>query len=183
MAKGSSFERKICKQLSVWWSKGTRDDIFWRTAGSGAMATTRGKKNKQTFGQYGDIQAVDPIGQPLIDYICFELKRGYNKAFISNILDAGEKAAKQEFQKFIEQAQKSRRAAKAQHWVIIHQRDRREATITMPYYLADELGLSRKKNSITYRPQRGGLWFQIKLNSFLKIVIPYEIKLRVPQVL
>ncbi len=61
MPKGSNFEREICKLLSLWWTNDKRDDIFWRTSGSGARATTRSKTKQKTFGQYGDVQATDPI--------------------------------------------------------------------------------------------------------------------------
>ena len=53
-AKGSSFEREIARILSLWWSKGTRDDIFGRTMSSGAWGTQRAKAGKSTFGQYGE---------------------------------------------------------------------------------------------------------------------------------
>jgi len=86
--KGSSFERTICRELSKWWSFGQRDDIFWRTAGSGGMATNRGKQGLRTFGQAGDIQATDPAGQPLLSMFSFELKRGYTaRASIHSVLD------------------------------------------------------------------------------------------------
>ena len=64
--KGSSYEREICRLLSLWWTEGVSDDYFWRTAGSGAMAKTRSKVGKKTHGHYGDIQAVHPDGEPLI---------------------------------------------------------------------------------------------------------------------
>ena len=76
--KGSAFERTISEQLSLWWSKNSRDDIFWRTSQSGGRATQRAKQGKLTFGQYGDIQAIDPSGQPLLDLLTIELKRGYS---------------------------------------------------------------------------------------------------------
>lgn len=81
--KGAKWEREICRALSQWWSFGInetfRDDIFWRTAGSGGMATNRKRSaKKRTAEQYGDIQAVDPIGKPLTDFFLMELKRGYN---------------------------------------------------------------------------------------------------------
>lgn len=44
--KGSVFEREICKALGRWWTDGERDDIFWRTAGSGARATCRLERGK-----------------------------------------------------------------------------------------------------------------------------------------
>lgn len=82
-SKGAGWEREICRALSQWWSFGLtetfRDDIFWRTAGSGGMATNRKRTaRKKTAEQYGDVQAVDPIGKPLTDFFLIELKRGYN---------------------------------------------------------------------------------------------------------
>ena len=75
MAKGSAFEREIAKLLSLWWSDCERDDIFWRTQTSGARATSRKRRGQDTFGQYGDIQACDPVGQPLLDCCIIEIKR------------------------------------------------------------------------------------------------------------
>ena len=77
--KGATFERDICRQLSRWWSLERTDDVFWRTAGSGAKATVQRRKGQTAFGQDGDMQATDPIGQPFIDLCLIEIKRGYNK--------------------------------------------------------------------------------------------------------
>src|SRR3954464_11883516 len=85
--KGASFERDLCKRLSLWWTDGERDDVFWRTSQSGGRATSRTKKGKKTKNSYGDICAVDPIGQPLLDLITFEVKRGYNKDSFTDLLD------------------------------------------------------------------------------------------------
>lgn len=76
--KGPEFEREVAKDLSLWWTAGDRDDIFWRTQNSGGRATARKRKGKTTQGQYGDIQAVDPLGKPLMRFLSFELKRGYD---------------------------------------------------------------------------------------------------------
>jgi len=56
-SKGAEYERNIAKQLSIWLSKGERDDLFWRTHGSGSRHTTRVKKNIRTEGQDGDISS------------------------------------------------------------------------------------------------------------------------------
>ena len=81
MAKGSDFERTICKELSQWWSreeeKKERDDVFWRTAGSGARATVRQKQGKDTSASYGDVTSIDPIGYPFVSLFLLEIKRGY----------------------------------------------------------------------------------------------------------
>ena len=77
--KGGQFEREFSKLLSLWYTENERDDVFWRTSGSGARATTRRKQQKRTKYEYGDISFRDPIGLPFIDYFLLELKRGYTK--------------------------------------------------------------------------------------------------------
>lgn len=72
--KGSGFERKICKLLSLWYSEDTRDDIFFRSASSGAMATQRFKKGKDTCGQSGDITSTDTEGIKFINKVSIECK-------------------------------------------------------------------------------------------------------------
>jgi hypothetical protein len=76
--KGSAFERDTCKKLSLWFSHGERDDIFWRTAGSGARATCRAKQGLMTADSAGDICAIHPSGKPFTRVSIWELKRGYS---------------------------------------------------------------------------------------------------------
>lgn len=77
MAKGGSFERKIAKRISLWWTG--RDDSVWRTAGSGARATMRAKKNKCTANSEGDLCYLDDESKDLFELFVFELKKGYSK--------------------------------------------------------------------------------------------------------
>jgi hypothetical protein len=72
--KGSSFERDICKKLSLFISEGSNTDYFWRTAGSGARWTVRNKKGLETYGQYGDICSTHPDSKFFTDIFCIELK-------------------------------------------------------------------------------------------------------------
>jgi len=132
MGKGSNFERDICKQLSLWWTNQERDDVFWRTAGSGAMAKVRSKVQQQTFGQYGDIQATDPIGQPLIDLCSIELKRGYSKGSLMDMLDKKDHMKHQPMEEFILQAMGDAKNAGSPFWLVITRRDSRQSTLTMP---------------------------------------------------
>lgn len=128
--KGSQFERNTCRQLSLWWTNGERDDVFWRSAGSGAMAKTRSKSGKGTFGQYGDVQATDPVGQPLLDAFTIELKRGYNRFTIQDLLDKSGKA-QQQYEKFFEQVMQDAENAGTDNWLLIVKRDRRDALVFM----------------------------------------------------
>lgn len=133
--KGSQFERDICRQLSLWWTKGERDDVFWRTPISGGRATMRAKTGKDTFGANGDIQAVDPIGRPLLKTVAIELKRGYSKHTVADLLDKPEKAKNQLYEDFFEQAERERKGSGAIGWWLITKRDRRDAIIFMPKHI------------------------------------------------
>lgn len=132
-SKGSAFEREICTKLSLWWSDGKDDAIFWRTSGSGARATARKKKNKKTFGQSSDIQAINPDGQPLIDLFSIELKRGYSSATLMDILDKSEWASEQTFESFIKQAVEGHQNAGSYYWMLITKRNQRRALVTIPH--------------------------------------------------
>ena len=133
--KGSSFERHICKQLSLWWTENKRDDVFWRTSTSGARATTRNKKNKSTFGQHGDIQAIDPIGQSLIDLCTIEIKKGYFRHSYFDLMDKLPNETKQPYKQFIQQAKDQRKEARTFSWLLITARDRKKPMIAMPVKL------------------------------------------------
>lgn len=140
MAKGSLFERQICKELSLWWTEGKRDDIFWRTAGSGGRATSRARRRQSTANSHGDICALDPLGKPLLDALVFELKRGYNWVTLHDVVDKAPHHKKQEFEYWVDQAISSMNGAGAASWAIIHKRDQRRAMIYLPFGLVTNLG-------------------------------------------
>jgi len=77
--KGSSFEREIAKLLSLWFSKGKRDDCFYRTQSSGGRFTSRKKKELDTYLQSGDITSTDSFGEPLSKSWSMEIKSGYGR--------------------------------------------------------------------------------------------------------
>jgi hypothetical protein len=131
-SKGSAFERQLCKLLSSWWSSGKRDDIFWRSAGSGGRATNRSKKGKGTFGSYGDIACVDPIGKRLLDTITLELKRGYSRKSFADIIDRSPHQGQTQFEEFVEQAARSASQAGTPYWGLITRRDSRQAVFFFP---------------------------------------------------
>jgi hypothetical protein len=134
--KGSQFERDICRKLSLWWTDGQRDDVFWRTSGSGAQATVRGRRGKATYGQYGDIHAVDPIGEPLLRVFTFELKKGYNQCCPSNHIETISPFNTKKppiLRQFINQAEDSDWKADSLAWAIIHRRDHRHIMLMTPF--------------------------------------------------
>lgn len=72
--KGSAFERKICKQLSLWISDGQEDDLLWRSAMSGGSATVARRKGKNKTHQCGDISAIAEKGHLLTNAVIIECK-------------------------------------------------------------------------------------------------------------
>lgn len=130
--KGSSFERRTCKTLGEWWAG--RDDIFWRSAGSGARAKVRGRSGKQTAGQHGDIAAIDPLGVAFIDAFTLELKKGYNHDTIHDVLDTPKGRRRPVLLDWVAQAVESHEHAGSLAWLVIHARDRRDPLVYTSFY-------------------------------------------------
>ncbi len=152
MAKGGNFEREISKALSKWWTDGERDDVFWRTAGSGGMATNRQKRSKNAFGQYGDIQATDPIGQPLMDCLTIECKAGYSNWNILEVLDKAERHRPKKFEEFVEQAKSDSIAADVPYWILITKRNAKVECIFMPRKLYKDIHSVHGSPTFKYTP-------------------------------
>lgn len=172
-SKGSAFEREVCKQLSLWWTEGQNDNVFWRTSQSGGRATSRAKKGKKDKYHHGDICAIDPIGQPLLDLITFELKRGYSRNTIQDLLDSPKGKCK-----YLEWIEKIEEQAASPFWLLIVQRDRRKALAMVP----DDLWTSvTGMDGIFYCPnsyietQDLGAVVVLPLVDFLKSIDPIDI--------
>lgn len=75
-SKGNSFEREICKKLSLWLSNDKMDDVFWRTSNSGGRYTSRKKVGKTTENQIGDIGLNSDFepGKKLLEKFVLECK-------------------------------------------------------------------------------------------------------------
>jgi hypothetical protein len=181
--KGGAFERELCRTLSLWWTQydeEIRTDIFWRTAGSGGRAKTRSKRGQKTFGQYGDIQATDPIGQPLIDVLTIEAKKGYNKfGFFDFVESFGEK--EKGWEKFVAQAREDSSNAGTDGWLLIWKRDSRKAVVWLPWNLYKDLPLSRAKPWLKIALKGKGRIFCTTLDEFLEQVKPDDIKALAPE--
>jgi hypothetical protein len=74
-AKGSRYERELCKRFSFWFSDGESEDLFWRTSGSGSRATNRRRlgKNPSKF-DFGDMKHETEKGKPLVEHLCWEFR-------------------------------------------------------------------------------------------------------------
>jgi len=178
--KGSGFERTVCKLLSLWWSKGETDAIFWRTAGSGARATTRAKQGKKTYGSYGDIKAEDPIGEDLLKVFTFELKRGYNKFNNMDLLEKNlRKSSKQLYDKFIKSVIIDAQESGSLSWMLVVKKDRRDILAFFPFIIAKQLKIKCKEyiiQKILFKDDSTLKIYGCKLDEFCSAVSIEDIR-------
>src|SRR6266403_502365 len=73
--KGGNFERSIAKHLSLWYSQGKREDLFWRSSMSGGRATVSKIKLSAVA---GDICATAGEGAGFTDKWYIECKHVAN---------------------------------------------------------------------------------------------------------
>lgn len=72
--KGSSFERKVCEQLSRFVAPDSKDAIFWRSSMSGGRATIQNRKGGNNRSQLGDISSIDKRGALIAETFVIECK-------------------------------------------------------------------------------------------------------------
>lgn len=134
--KGPPFERWVATRLSLWWTGGERDDVFWRSQGSGGRATNRRRRGRTTAGQYGDLCATDPSAQPFIDLFTVEMKRGYNRHTIADLTDSRTPHTG-EFAEWLLKLRLTHLAAGSWAWLLITRRDGRLPMVFMPVHVPD----------------------------------------------
>ena len=175
MRKGSSFERTVCRQLSLWFSDGKSEDLFYRTAGSGARSTARAKKGKTTANSAGDIGYLDAAGKPLIEAITFELKCGYNNTDTTSLIDTAPGRKRPQLSEFVEQAIDSANNAKSTYWAVIHKRNGKQALIHFPMSMwqrIQEFFVHQGSLQITYVSAEVREIVSMPFAAFLEIVPP-----------
>lgn len=87
--KGAAFERYCCKRLSLWLTKGQRDDCMWRTAMSGGRATFQLKQHIINSAQAGDINAISAEAMELCERCLFECKHYKDLGFSALVTNGG----------------------------------------------------------------------------------------------
>jgi len=125
-SKGSGFEREVASKLSLWFSEGERDDIFYRSHSSGGRFTMRGKTKKDTAYQSGDITCSDPCGKGLIDKWSIECKTGYGNWGVLDLLDSNQKIT--QLEQFFKQCQEDAMKC-CKHPILIFRRPQRKICI------------------------------------------------------
>ena len=99
----------------------------------------RARQGKRTKGHCGDIAATCAEGEFVTSKITIELKRGYNKVTLADVLDRPENLKQQGLEAFFEQAITAAVNAGTDHWMLVHKRDGREPIVYLPGRLYGEL--------------------------------------------
>lgn len=73
-AKGNGYEISICRKLSEWLTGEQNPPVFWRTASSGAPATTLRKKGMKSNSMDGDIAGLTEEAVQITNGCFFECK-------------------------------------------------------------------------------------------------------------
>lgn len=139
MGKGAGYEREVCYSLSKWWTGSDDDCVFWRSSQSGGRATVRGRKGKKTSGHCGDVCATDPSADPLMKVVTIEVKRGYGKDSLFNILDRQPTRKNSGFEDWLVQAITAATRADSKYWMIIARRTQKRAMVFFPFKLWQRL--------------------------------------------
>jgi len=184
--KGSGFERSICKTLSLWWTKNKRDDIFWRTSGSGGRATVRMKHQATTADSAGDIMAISEGGKIFTRNFLVELKRGYSKQIsVLSFIDSLDKLKKKPilFDWWMK-AEKERLQHKRKWSIIIFKKDRKQICVFLSQEVFNFFVKLKQKRQIKHlliTIDKKHKFVIFPLNSFLKIVKIDKFKLAIQE--
>lgn len=154
--KGSSYERDVCRKLSLWVSGGVAIDLFWRSAMSGGRATVAHRKG-QVVRQAGDITAVRPEGHGLTDRFFIECKH-YRKLDIEAFFLTGKGRLAKFWRATVREAKKHKR-----HPVLIARQNRTEDLIlTHPVTISHVMGSLPKERMVRVKHPGFGhctVWF------------------------
>ena len=151
--KGRIFEKEIAKELSIWWSIGKRDDIFFCSSGSGSRFTSRKKRGKDTANSCGDLSYTDSDGKPFMDRFSVELKNGYsNDLDLLSIIDSNNKNSV--LVDWATKAQKEIEEAGREQFLIIFKRDRKNKVVCIDSRFLEQLDNEFKpeKELLLYLP-------------------------------
>lgn len=175
--KGGAAEREVARLLSLWWTDGETDDIFYLTAGSGARQTVRRKQQKETANSAGDLSYLDVSGKLLIDHFLFEIKRGYNKILdIMSIADASTARKADIILHWLEKAEEERRDNKRSFVALIIRRDYKEYCITIPVELVTHLSQFAALPTPVKTLRLQERYLMMPLQEFFLWVQPHQLK-------
>lgn len=104
-SKGGDFERCCAKDLSLWWTEGKDDRVFWRTHGSGMLGHLSAVVEEQ-----GDLMSVKEIGRPFTEHMHVEIRTGRSVRWVDLVYgDVKTSGLRRFLNEGVEKAKKSKR--------------------------------------------------------------------------
>lgn len=154
MAKGSQAERDVSRDLSLWWTNHDRDDLIWRTSGSGARFTTRAKAGLHTAGSAGDFTFIDSLAKPLFDLLVIENKIGYDK--LIDPLSTVDSEKLDILDTWLKKAHLECQQTNRHYPMVIFKRNRKNRCVLLPFMLFNAIAqmVAPKFPRIVMYPQR-----------------------------
>ena len=138
-AKGSGYERTICKFLSKWLNGKEKPYVWWRSPSSGGLATITAQNPNLT----GDIIAVLPEGNFFTDVFSIEIKSGYPKSSFHKFF---KKLKNNEILQFWEQSKHDASKSNKEP-MVIWKKDRKEPLVFVTENVVLKLWSLEKINS------------------------------------
>lgn len=135
-AKGSQFEREVCKRLSLWVTQGKEEDVYWRSAMSGGRSTRMHKSRHWKQGSHaaGDICAVGEAGHVFTDRFYVECKHYADLSILAFLLGKKEGLLYKFWITACREAEKHKKAP----FLVAQQNRLPSMVIAQPQVLADE---------------------------------------------
>ncbi len=137
-AKGSGYERDICKLLTEWLTGKSKPYVWWRSPSSGALATITAQNPNLT----GDIISVLPEGNFLTDMFSIEVKVGYPNSSFNKFFS---NAKNNEIELFWNQAYNDSKISNKEP-MLIYKKDRKEPLIFINEKLMKKFNMLNELN-------------------------------------
>ena len=166
-AKGSQFERDIARRLSLWWSGGETENVFWRSPSSGMM-----KKE----GMAGDISALHG-GDSFIDFIFCELKYYKDVDYTSWLT---KKTACKVFEWFAKAEEECDQVGSTHVWLIVKANRHNPVIVVSHQFIKDAVAVAGRwlesLPSIRLQTGMGDSLSVFDLESVLDLLDPVAVK-------
>lgn len=166
-AKGSNYEREVCKVLSLWLSDGAQSDLFTRNILSGGAYTRRHSDR----GMPGDLAASHPLSHAFLERYFIECKHHRNLGLGDFLYHGMQRTAFGKIVgKCIEQSADAKR-----YYLIVAKQNNRDALVFLPRTPGDLLTVRLRKQSrvrVLYHALHGGNVFCMRLSDFVAFVPP-----------
>jgi len=165
-AKGSGYERTICKMLSKWLNGKEKPYVWWRSPSSGGLATITAQNPNLT----GDIISVLPEGNFLTDIFSIEVKTGYPKSSFHKFF---KKVKNNEILQFWKQAKLDASKSNKEP-MLIYKKDRKEPLLFISENVKMKLSNLKKINNFRMNIE-GEKIYIFNMEEFFTIISPNDI--------